>query len=107
MGAWGFSPTDCDGGDEWIFSLWKNYPFQSEVERTLQLHVEDHHEAVRAAAFVLRGTRDLFVWDPDDYTRLSTLAIGKLEGIRRMEIYHDVDFQEALVQEIQQLRAES
>lgn len=106
MGAWGYKPADTDKSQEWLFDLWKNFPFQSEVERTLHLDVPDDHEAVRAAAFVLHGTRNLFAWDPDDYSRLALLAIGKLEEISRMEIFQDDDFLSEIAAEITQLRAQ-
>lgn len=104
MGAWGYKPGDTDKAQEWLFALWKNYPFQREVERTLHLDVPDYHEDVRAAAFVLHGTRNLFAWDPDDYSRLAALAIEKLEEISRMEIFQDDDFLNEIAVEISQLR---
>lgn len=104
MGAWGFAPTDCDGGDEWLFALWRTYPFQNAVERTLNLKVDDDHQAIRAAAFLLHEMRNVLAWDPDDYSRLALLAIRKLEEIGSMEIYSDPDFQKILAQEIEQLR---
>lgn len=105
MGAWGYKPADSDKSREWLYRLWENYPFQREVEKALQLNVDDYPEIVRAAAFMIYGTRNLFVWDPDDYSRFALLAIRNLEAIKRMEIYSDREFQDALAQEIEQLIA--
>ncbi len=105
MGAWDFKALDSDKAEEWLIGLWIKYPFQSEVERTLQKNAEDYPEEIRAAAFVLHEMKDLLVWDGEDYSRLALLAIQKLEKVSKMEIFQDDDFLSAISAEIEQLRS--
>lgn len=104
MGAWGVKSNETDNAEEYLVSLWANYPFRADVERALHLDVGEHHETVRIAALILVRMSDLLVWEHDDFVKLIGIALTQVAKIAAMEIYCDEDFQEVLAQEILELQ---
>jgi hypothetical protein len=103
MGCWGLEAFENDKADSWFEDLWQLFPIPAEIEKTLRLTVEDNHEEIRAAAYVLLQLGD--IWPVDLIDQHCDLAARRLEDIKGMEIYaHDV-FQVQLQKEIDILRS--
>jgi hypothetical protein len=68
--------------------------------------VNDNHEEIRAAAYLLVALGRVYIWPVDDLDRHLALAISKLEAIREMEIYQEVSgFVETIDAEIGVLKS--
>jgi hypothetical protein len=105
MGCWGLEAFQNDKAADWFGDLWELFPIPSEIEKTLRLPVEDNHEEIRAAAYVLLQLGDPYIWPFDLRDRHCDLAARRLEDIKGMEIYAHVDFQIQLQKEIDILRS--
>ena len=105
MGCWGVKPYENDGAADWFGDLWDELPIPKKVEETLNLDVQDFHEEIRAAAYVLLQLGETFCWPVEDIDRHCELAATRLEEMLQMEIYEDEAFQTGLKQEIATLRA--
>lgn len=106
MGAWGTKPYENDKSSDWLFSLWGKFPLQADIVSSLELNVEDRHEEIRMAAFILMQMAYLSAWDLDDLERLFQIAVQKLALISNMEIYQGAEFQKEIQSEILRLREE-
>lgn len=106
MGAWGTKPYENDKSSDWLFSLWKKFPLQLEIASSLEMNVEDYHEEIRIAAFILSQMAYLSAWDLEELESLFQIALEKLALISNMEIYQEVDFQREIESEIFRLSGE-
>ena len=105
MGAWGIKPYENDSASDWFSDLWDEFALPSKVEETLKMDLEDGHEEIRAAAYVLIQLGNTYIWPVDSIDRHCDLAARRLEEIKAMEIYCDADFQAELQKEIDILRS--
>jgi hypothetical protein len=105
MGCWGVEPWANDGAADWFGDLWESFPIPSEVEKTLQLAVEDNHQEIRAAAYLLLQLADTYTWPVDSIDYHCDLAAQRLEELKGMEEYAGDDFQTQLQKEIDILRS--
>jgi hypothetical protein len=103
MGAWGKAPWDNDGAAEWFDGVMGSSGLPLRVEAALVLDAEEHHEEVRAAAYVLAALGRTFIWPVDKLDAHLTLAIEKLRRIASMEIYVEAGFSPLIEQEIAEL----
>lgn len=105
MGAWGEAPWENDGAADWFASVMENSGLPSLVEAALVLDVEDHHEDIRAAAYVLVALGRNYVWPVDKLDADLKLAIEKLRQIAAMEIYREAGFTSDIEKEIMELES--
>jgi hypothetical protein len=105
MGCWGVDAWANDVAADWFGDLWERFPIPLEVERTLLLPLEDNHEEIRAAAYVLLQLGDTYVWPVASIDLHCDLAAQRLEELKGMEIYADDSFQAQLRNEIDALRS--
>jgi hypothetical protein len=106
MGAWGTADWDNDGAADWFGDTFAATGLAKHVEDTLNLNVNDNHEEIRAAAYLLVALGRVYIWPVDDLDRHLALAISKLEAIREMEIYQEVSgFVETIDAEIGVLKS--
>ncbi len=103
MGCWGVKPYENDGAADWFGDLWDEFPVPKKVEETLNLDVEEYHEEIRAAAYILLQLGDTYQWPVDDIDRHCKVAATKLEEL--LGIYEDAEFQSEIRKEIDILRA--
>jgi hypothetical protein len=61
MGCWGVEAWANDAAADWFDGLWERFPIPLQVEETLQLDLQDNHEEIRAAAYVLLQLGDAYV----------------------------------------------
>jgi hypothetical protein len=104
MGCWGVKAYDNDSAADWFGDLWEDFPVPARIEETLKLDIEDSHEEIRAAAYVLVQLARIYVWPSDDINRHCDVAAQRLEEIKKMEIYQGEDFQREIQTEIDELR---
>jgi hypothetical protein len=106
MGAWATWAWGNDSAADWFGDMFETTGLANYVEETLQRDVEDCHEEVRAAAYMLAVLGRVHVWPIDDLDNHLALAISKLEEIRALDIYQEVpDFVKALDEEIAVLKS--
>ena len=105
MGCWGVKAYDNDSAADWFGDLWDDFPVPARIEETLKLDIEDSHEEIRAAAYVLVQLAGVYVWPIEDLDRQCELAAQRLEEIKKMEIYQGEDFQREMQTEIDALRS--
>lgn len=105
MGCWGVKPYENDGAADWFGDLWDQLPVPIKVEETLKLDIQDFHEEIRAAAYVLSQLGDTYCWPVADIDRRCGLAATRLEGLLASEIYAGEEFQAQIRQEIATLRS--
>ena len=106
MGAWAMAAWDNDGAADWYGDMFDATGLAKYVEETLQRDVEDSHEEVRAAAYMLVALGRVHMWPIDDLDNHLALAISKLEEIKAIEIYQEVpDFVKAMDEEIAVLKS--
>jgi hypothetical protein len=105
MGCWGEQAWANDAAADWFGDLWERFPIPLEVERTLLLPLEDNHEEIRAAVYVLLQLGDTYVWPIASIDQHCDLAARRLEELKRMEIYAGDSFQAQLQNEIDTLRS--
>jgi hypothetical protein len=105
MGCWGVKAYDNDSAADWFGDLWEDFPVPARIEGTLKLDIEDSHEEIRAAAYVLVQLAEIYIWPIEDLDRHCELAAQRLEEIKKMEIYEGEDFQREIQTEIDELRS--
>jgi hypothetical protein len=105
MGCWGVKPYENDGAADWFEDLWNQLPVPQKVEETLKLDIQDSHEEIRAAAYVLLQLGETYSWPVGDIDRHCELAATRLEELIESEIYEGEEFQTQIKQEIAALRS--
>ena len=100
MGAWGKAPWDNDAATEWFDDVMDESGLVLMVEAALALDVEDHHEEVRAAAYVLTALGHVYIWPVHKLDAHLELAVHKLRQIAAMEIYAEAGFTPVIEREI-------
>jgi hypothetical protein len=105
MGCWGVKPFENDGAADWFGDLWDELAVPKKVEETLKLDVQDFHEEIRAAAYVLLQLGDTYRWPVHEIDRHCELAAKRLEEMLNSEIYEGEEIQAQIKQEIATLRA--
>ena len=65
MGAWGKAPWENDKADDWFSGVMDRSELPLAVEETLKRDVNQHHEEVRAAAYILVALGRVFIWPVD------------------------------------------
>ncbi len=106
MSAWATAAWDNDRAADWFGDMFDATGLAKYVEEALQLDVEDHHEEVRAAAYMLIALGRVYVWPIHDLDNHLTLAISKLEEVKALETYQDVpDLVKAIDEEVAVLKA--
>jgi hypothetical protein len=89
MGTWGSAAWENDAAADWFSDLFAQTGLASRIEETLKGDVEDEAQEMRAAASVLIALGHDFVWPLDDLDRHLTLAISRLEEIKKLEEFED------------------
>lgn len=108
MGAWGRQPWENDGAADWYAELFETTRLAEQVEKTLQTEdVEEYHEEIRAAAYLLVALGRVYIWPVEDLDRHLKLAVEKLEAIRELEEYEDDPAVEAEIAELRSWLRES
>jgi hypothetical protein len=105
MGCWGVKPYENDGAADWFGDLWDDFPLPKKVEEALNIDVEEFHEEIRAAAYILLQLGDTYIWPIGDIDRHCTLAATKLEELLKSGIYDDAGLQSEIRKEIDILRS--
>jgi hypothetical protein len=106
MGAWGTAAWDNDGAADWFGDTFDELGLADRVEQTLQLDVEEYHEEVRAAAYLLVALGRVYIWPIDSLDPHLELAIAQLEKIKALAIYQEVpEFVTVIDAEIAVLRS--
>ena len=91
MGSWGLDAWDNDTAADWYGSLFDSTGLAKQVEDALNLDPENNPDVIRAAAFLLVQLGRVYVWPVHDMDRHLKLAIQKLETIRDLEEFQEVD----------------
>lgn len=105
MGAWGKEPWENDAAADWFGDVMENSGLPLMVEAALVLDVEEHHEDIRAAAYVLLSLGRTFIWPVQKLDEHLRLAIQKLREIAAMEIYAEAGFAPVIEKEIAELES--
>ena len=105
MGAWGKAPWDNDGAADWFSDVMENSRLPTMVESALVLDAEEHHEDIRAAAYVLLSLGRTYIWPIEKLDEHLKLAIRKLREIAAMEIYAEAGFAPVIEGEIAELES--
>jgi hypothetical protein len=81
MGAWGTEPWDNDGAADWLGDLFGelNVPAIADA-----LELDDDHETVRAACYVLQSLGRVYVWPAAHLKDLKPLLKKGIERLERM-----------------------
>jgi hypothetical protein len=101
----GTKPYENDSAADWFSNLWDEFAIPSKVEETLKLDLEDNHEEIRAAAYMLLQLGDTYIWPVYSIDRHCDLAARRLEEMRAMELYSGDEFQAEMQKEIEILRS--
>lgn len=107
MGMWGFAAWQNDGAADWFGELFQASKLATRVEKTLkERDIEEWHEEIRAAAYVLVALGQNYIWPVDVLDQHLRLAIEKLEAIKQLEEFEgDEKFAAAIDGEIGILRS--
>lgn len=106
MGAWGSAAWDNDGAADWFGDLFQVTRLAEQVEKTLRLEdVDEWHEEIRAAAYVLVALGRNYIWPVDLLDQHLRLAIERLEEIKTLEDFSDGEFAAAVDEELAVLRS--
>jgi hypothetical protein len=106
MGAWGIAAWENDTAADWFGDLFDSTGLAKNVEETLNRDPEEHHEEIRAAAYLLVALGRVYIWPINELENHLVLAITKLEEIKRLEIYQTVPaFIKAIDEEIGLLKS--
>jgi hypothetical protein len=104
MGCWGVRSYENDGAADWFGDLWDEFPVPKKVEETLKLDIQDFHEEIRAAAYVLLQLGKTYCWPVGDIDKHCELAATRLEELLASELYKDEEFRTQIKREIAALR---
>lgn len=106
MGAWATAAWDNDGAADWFGDMFAATGLAEYVEKTLRRDVEEFHEEIRAAAYMLIALGRVYIWPIDVLANHLELAVARLEEIRELDIYQDVPiFVNAIDEEIAVLKS--
>ena len=105
MGAWGKEPWENDAAADWFGDVMDNSGLPLMVEAALVLDAEEHHEDIRAAAYVLLSLGRTFIWPVEKLDEHLKLAIQKLREVAAMEIYAEAGFAPVIEKEIAELES--
>ena len=106
MGAWATAAWDNDGAADWFGDMFDATGLAKYVEETLERDVQEYHDEIRAAAYMVVALGRVYIWPINDLDDHLALAISKLEEIRALEIYQEApDFMKAIDEEIAVLRS--
>jgi hypothetical protein len=106
MGAWATAAWDNDSAADWFGDMFDATGLAKHVEETLERDVEEYHEEVRAAAYLLVALGRVYIWPISDLDNHLALAISKLEEIKSLEIYQEApSFVKAIDEEIAELKS--
>ena len=107
MGTWGVAAWDNDGAADWYGDLFQVTKLATRVEKVLKKKdVEEWHEEIRAAAYLLVALGRPFIWPVDVLDQHLQLAIDRLEEIKGLEEFEGGgDFGAAIDEEIAILRS--
>jgi hypothetical protein len=106
MSAWATAAWDNDSAADWFGDMFDATGLAKYVEETLERDVEEYHEEVRAAAYLVVALGRVYIWPINDLDNHLALAISKLEEIKALETYQEVpDFVKAIDEEIAVLKS--
>jgi hypothetical protein len=91
MGDWGFKPWDNDGAADWYGELFEKTQLAMYVEEALNQDPEESPDVIRAAAFLLVQLGRVYIWPIHEMDRHLGLAIQKLEAIRELEDFQEIE----------------
>lgn len=106
MSAWAASAWDNDSAADWFGDMFDATGLAKYVEETLERDVEEYHEEIRAAAYMVVVLGRVYVWPINDLDNHLALAITKLEKIKALQTYQVApDFVKAIDEEIAVLKS--
>jgi hypothetical protein len=106
MSAWAAAAWDNDSAADWFGDMFDATGLAKYVEETLERDVQEYHDEIRAAAYMVVALGRVYIWPINDLDDHLALAISKLEEIRALEIYQEApDFMKAIDEEIAVLRS--
>jgi len=106
MSAWATAAWDNDSVADWFGDMFDATGLAKYVEETLERDVEEYHEEIRAAAYMVVALGRVYIWPINDLDNHLALAISKLKEIKALEIYQGVpDFVKAIDEEIAVLKS--
>ncbi|MFQ6308781.1 hypothetical protein [Lysobacter capsici] len=91
MGDWSLAAEDNDAAADWYGHLFDSTRLAAHVEEALNRDPDSEPDVIRAAAFVLVQLGRVYIWPVDEMDRHLKLAIQKLEAIRELEEFQEVD----------------
>jgi hypothetical protein len=91
MGAWGFAPWDNDSAADWYGDLFDATGLAKHVEDALGGDPAEDPDVIRAAAYLLVSLGRVYIWPIEDLDRHLALAIQKLEAVRELEEFQEVE----------------
>ena len=91
MGAWGVEPWANDGAADWFGDTFDETGLAKKIEQTLNLDIDEYHEEIRAAAFLVRLLARTYIWPVDDIDRHRTLAADRLQAIFDSGVFEGED----------------
>lgn len=104
MGYWDIAPWDNDEAADWFGSLMQKTRLARHVEETLTLDVMNNSAEIRAAAFIVRVLGKCYIWPIEDLDRHRALAADRLQAIIDEGVYEQDEFNDAIRNEIAELR---
>ena len=106
MGAWATAAWDNDGAADWFGDMFESTGLAEYVQKTLERDVDDYHEEIRAATYLLVALGRVYIWPINDLDDHLTLAISKLEEVKALPIYQEApEFVDAINEEIDVLKS--
>ncbi|MCL2310635.1 MAG: hypothetical protein FWC42_11175 [Proteobacteria bacterium] len=91
MGDWGFKPWENDVAADWYGVLFEKTHLAVHVEEALNRDPEREPDVIRAAAFLLVRLGYVYIWPVHEMDRHLKLAIQKLEVIRELENFQEIE----------------
>ena len=108
MSAWGIEPWANDAAANWFGETFDVTGLANRVEKALNLDIHDHHEEIRAAAYIVRLLARTYIWAVHDIDRHRALAANRLQAVLDAGIFDDEEaFKVAVTSEIAELRGPS
>ena len=105
MGAWGAKPWENDAAADWLGDLFKETRLAKRVEQALRLDIQDYHEEIRAAAFLVRALGRVHIWPVELLDQHRALAAARLEAILEAGVFEEnAEFIDAIRAEVAELR---
>ncbi|QWF16937.1 hypothetical protein [Lysobacter capsici] len=91
MGDWGLAAEDNDVAADWYGHLFDSTRLAAHVEEALNRDSDSEPDVIRAAAFVLVQLGRVYIWPAHEMDRHLKLAIQKLEAVRELEEFREID----------------